>query len=235
MVLLCEAQRYICMKFCKKLQVWGFCSCLNLYPWSQCCEKQQEFCRGSWKWGMWVAALNFLPRGNFISVPGQEFKKKVGKKLRNQCWFSVATYVNVYIFAVLIGQWRPPPWILRWRREGPYMAKEMTTHSSTLAWRIPWTEEPGGLQSTGSQRVGHDWATSLSLSLQFIWRCRQTTAGLEPGVRSVRDRTAQTRVESPDWGRVWALETWLKPGPEDRAWGRCHQSQHMSHVSTQDC
>ena len=57
---------------------------------------------------MWVAAVNFLPRGDFISVLGQEFKKKVGKKLRNQCWFSVATYVNVYIFAVLIGQWRPP-------------------------------------------------------------------------------------------------------------------------------
>ena len=34
--------------------------------------------------------------------------------------------------------------------------KEMATHSSILAWRIPWTEEPGGLQSTGSQRVGHD-------------------------------------------------------------------------------
>ena len=32
----------------------------------------------------------------------------------------------------------------------------MATHSSVLAWRIPWTEEPGGLQSTGSQRVGHD-------------------------------------------------------------------------------
>ena len=38
---------------------------------------------------------------------------------------------------------------------------QMATHSSILAWRIPWTEEPGGLQSTGSQRVGHDWATSL--------------------------------------------------------------------------
>ena len=37
----------------------------------------------------------------------------------------------------------------------------MATHSSILAWRIPWTEEPGGLQSTGSLRVGHDWATSL--------------------------------------------------------------------------
>ena len=36
------------------------------------------------------------------------------------------------------------------------LEKEMATHSSVLAWRIPWTEEPGGLQSTGSQRVGYD-------------------------------------------------------------------------------
>jgi len=41
------------------------------------------------------------------------------------------------------------PW-----REDP-LEKEMATHSSTLAWRIPWMEKPGGLQSTGSQRVGH--------------------------------------------------------------------------------
>ena len=40
------------------------------------------------------------------------------------------------------------------------MEKEMTTHSSTLAWKIPWTEEPGGLQSIGSQRVGHNRATN---------------------------------------------------------------------------
>ena len=39
------------------------------------------------------------------------------------------------------------------------LEKEMATHSSTLAWRIPWTEEPGGLQSMGSQRVGHDLGT----------------------------------------------------------------------------
>ena len=39
----------------------------------------------------------------------------------------------------------------------------MAPHSSTLAWKIPWVEEPGGLQSMGSIRVGHDWATSLSL------------------------------------------------------------------------
>ena len=43
------------------------------------------------------------------------------------------------------------------------LEKEMATRSSILAWRIPWTEEPGGLQSTRSQRVGQDWVTSLSL------------------------------------------------------------------------
>ena len=45
-------------------------------------------------------------------------------------------------------------------REDP-LEKEMATHSSTLAWKIPWSEKPGRLQSMGSQRVGHDWATSL--------------------------------------------------------------------------
>ena len=39
---------------------------------------------------------------------------------------------------------------------GRFPGKEMATHSSILAWEIPWMEEPGGLQSTGSQRVGHD-------------------------------------------------------------------------------
>ena len=46
----------------------------------------------------------------------------------------------------------------------------MAPHSSTLAWKIPWTEEPGGLQSLGSLRVGHDWVTSLSLFTFMHWR-----------------------------------------------------------------
>ena len=46
----------------------------------------------------------------------------------------------------------------------------MATPSSTLAWKIPWTEEPGRLQSTGSLGVGHDWATSLSLFPFMHWR-----------------------------------------------------------------
>ena len=44
-------------------------------------------------------------------------------------------------------------------REDPL--EEMATHSNILAWKIPWTEDPGRLQSMGSQRVGHDWVTSL--------------------------------------------------------------------------
>ena len=48
--------------------------------------------------------------------------------------------------------------------------KAMAPHSSTLAWKIPWTEEPGGLQSMGLLRVQQDWATSLSLFTFMHWR-----------------------------------------------------------------
>ena len=51
-----------------------------------------------------------------------------------------------------------------------YLEKAMAPHSSTLAWKIPWTEDPGGPPSMGSLRVGHDWATSLSLFTFMHWR-----------------------------------------------------------------
>ena len=50
------------------------------------------------------------------------------------------------------------------------MEKAMAPNSSTLAWKIPWTQEPGRLRSMGSRRVGHDWATSLSLFTFMHWR-----------------------------------------------------------------
>ena len=62
------------------------------------------------------------------------------------------------------------------------MEKAMVPHSSTLAWKIPWTEEPGGLQSMGSRGVGHDWATSLSLFTFMHWRRKwQPTPVFLPG------------------------------------------------------
>ena len=53
-------------------------------------------------------------------------------------------------------------WITSWVVLDSVSENAMATHSSTVAWEIPWTEEPGGVQYTGSLRVGHDWATSLS-------------------------------------------------------------------------
>ena len=50
------------------------------------------------------------------------------------------------------------------------LEKEMATHSNILAWRIPWTEDPGGLQSMGSQRVAHNWlANTFTLSI-YLYR-----------------------------------------------------------------
>ena len=72
----------------------------------------------------------------------------------------------------------------------------MAPHASTLAWRIPWTEEPGGLQSMGSLRVGHDWATSLSLFTFMHWRRKwQPTPVFLPG-------------ESRGWGSLVGCCLW---------------------------
>ena len=63
-----------------------------------------------------------------------------------------------------------------------HLVKAMAPHSSTLAWKIPWMEEPGGLQSMWSLRVRHDWATSLSLFTFTHWRRKwQPTPVFLPG------------------------------------------------------
>ena len=68
------------------------------------------------------------------------------------------------------------------------MEKAMATHSSTLAWKIPWMEEPGRLQSMQLQRVRHDWETSLSLSTFMHWRREwQSTPVFLPGESQERE------------------------------------------------
>ena len=70
--------------------------------------------------------------------------------------------------------------------------KAMAPHSSTLAWKVPWMEEPGGLQSMGSHRVRHDWTPSLSLSLS----CTGEGNG---------NPLQCSCLENPrDWGAWWA-------------------------------
>ena len=75
--------------------------------------------------------------------------------------------------------------------------KAMASHSSTLAWKIPWMEEPGGLQSMGLLRVGHNWATSLSIFTFMHWRRKwQPTPVFLPGESQGRRSLVGCRL----WG-----------------------------------
>ena len=75
----------------------------------------------------------------------------------------------------------------------------MATHSSTLAWKIPWMEEPGRLQSMGSLRVRHDWVTSLSLFTFMHWRRQwKPTPVLLPGESQGRETLVGCRL----WGHT---------------------------------
>ena len=91
------------------------------------------------------------------------------------------------------------------------LEKEMATHSSTLAWKILWTEEPGRLPSMGSQRVRHDWATSLYFYFIFVGR---TDAEAENS-----NTLATWCKELTHWKRPWCWER-LKAGRkgDDRGW-----------------
>ena len=81
----------------------------------------------------------------------------------------------------------------------------MATHSSTLAWKIPWAEEPGRLQSMGSLRVGHDWATSLSLFTFTHWRRKwQPTPVFLPGESQGQEPGGLPSTGSHRVGHDWS-------------------------------
>ena len=92
--------------------------------------------------------------------------------------------------------------------------KAMAPHSSTFAWKIPWTEEPGRLQSMGSLRVGHDSVTSLSLFTFMHWRRKwQPTPVFLPGESQGRGSLAGCHL----WGRTESDRT------------EATQQQHLQH------
>ena len=83
--------------------------------------------------------------------------------------------------------------ILPWE----FSEKAMATHSSTVAWKISWMEEPDRLQSMGSLRVGHDWVTSLSLFTFMHWRRKwQPTPVFLPGGSQGWGRTESDITEA---------------------------------------
>ena len=106
------------------------------------------------------------------------------------CFGSLRTSLMAQRVKHLPTMWETWAWSLAW--EDP-LGKEIATHSSILSWKIPWMEKPGGLQSMGSQRVGHDWATKLSLS---FWVSREIGIRLYPAVGSAGNFTG---MKSPRW------------------------------------
>ena len=97
--------------------------------------------------------------------------RDISKNLwKNYLWYIL--FSNYFIFSIILFMYITTI----------YWEKAMAPHSSTLAWKIPWMEEPGRLQSMRSLRVGHDWATSLWLFTFVHWRGKwQPTPVLLPG------------------------------------------------------
>ena len=114
---------------------------------------------------------------------------------------TVQIFLHHFLIELLFS---PYCWVLRilsvfWIAVIYETEKAMATLSSTLAWKIPWTEEPGGLQSMGLLRVRHDWATSLSLFTFMHWRRKwQPTPVFLPGESQGRGSLVGCRL----WGRI---------------------------------
>ena len=105
-------------------------------------------------------------------------------------------------------------WSLDW--EDP-LEKGMATYSSILAWRIPWTEEPGGLQSMGLQRDEHNWATNTILYYRLLkmlrYRCNQGKHR-SPNGGSGKEPTCQCRKCKWHGFNPWLGKILLKEGME---------------------
>ena len=93
-------------------------------------------------------------------------------------FFLISYYKILISLCYAVGpSWLSILYMVAWISE-----KAMKPHSSAAAWKFPWTEEPGRLQPMGSRRVGHDWATSLSLLTFMHWRRKwQPTPVFLPG------------------------------------------------------
>ena len=97
------------------------------------------------------------------------------------------------------------------------MEKALKTHSSTLTWKIPWMEEPGGLQTMGSIRAGHGWVTSLSLFTFMYWRRKwQPTPMFLPG-------------ESQEW---WAAVCGVAQSQTRLTWLSSSSSNILLYIGT---
>ena len=126
-------------------------------------------------------------------------------------------------------------WVQSLGREDP-LEKGMGAYSNILAWEIPWIEEPGGLQSMGSQRIRHNWATNThtDLNINFIWKHPTET----PRILLEQDLSSlwPNEVDSiPGMGRSSGRGhgnplqySCLENSIDRRAWQACKRAGHES-------
>ena len=143
--------------------------------WTDLCYIRPTSLEQSWSMSLTWISCHF-PRSQkvhlYLSQPYLLGKRQFGSACPVSTWFSpnlesFRTSLVAQTVKHLLTKWETQVWSLGWE---DLLEKETATHSSTLAWKIPWTEDPGRLQSMRSPRVGYDWVTSLSLeSLLGTW------------------------------------------------------------------
>ena len=129
-------------------------------------------------WGR-VSIFFLIRRGNRGSLRNQKLPLKSYNKEKLEAGF-ISNGLVVQIVKHLPAVQETRVWSLGW--EDP-LEKEMATHSSIPSWRIPWTEESGGLQSMGSRRVGRHWATN-TLLFRSLQSTEQSSLGWTVGSHS---------------------------------------------------
>ena len=119
-------------------------------------------------------------------------------------------------------------WVPSLHQEDP-LDMEMAAHSSTFAWKIPWTEEPGGLQSMGSRRVGHDWATPPPPPPSIMEQCNTGKGGGVP-LQHCRQELLMTW---PIWGQC-VLSRFSHVRLFSTLWTVAHQASRSIGFSRQE-
>ena len=156
--------------------------------------------------------------------------QKQSKHSSTDEWIRNMRYISILEYYSAIKKNGFESVLMRWMKLEPIIQKAMAPHSSTLAWKIPWREEPGRRQSMESLRVGRDWATSLSLFSFIHWRRKwQPTPVLLPR-------------ESRGWGSLVGCHLWggtesdttevTEQQQQHTEWSKSERKTPMQYVNT---
>ena len=174
----------------------GLCTHHHIHDTKQCHHHKDPSC------------CHFTITSNFLPPPSQPTPKLSTTNLfsTSKMFSFEEYYLNGILQCITFGNWLFSLSAIPWRFvqavaciSSSFLLLSMAPHSSTLAWKTPWMEEPGRLQSMGSLRLGHDWVTSRSLFTFMHWRRKwQPTPVFLPGESQGQGSLVGCRL----WGRT---------------------------------